>query len=143
MFEMEQVLPGRNPDDFDSDPIFAANDLKQAGDTAAALDILAQLIEADLRCLDAHAHLGNLHFQTSPDWAMNHYEVGFRIGELSLGADFDGVLAWDRIFPDDMMAVAAIDRLIHHAHVIELSGESYRKKTHTRRLQEATHKPRH
>jgi DNA replication protein DnaC len=51
--------------------------------------------------------------------------------------------AWDRIFPDDMMAVAAIDRLIHHAHVIELSGESYRKKTHAQRLQEATHKPRH
>ena len=39
--------------------------------------------------------------------------------------------AWDAIFPDDMMAVAAIDRLIHHAHVIELSGESYRKRAHT------------
>ncbi|WP_418081349.1 ATP-binding protein [Thioalkalivibrio nitratireducens] len=25
-----------------------------------------------------------------------------------------------------------MDRLIHHAHVIELSGESYRKKTHKR-----------
>ena len=97
LFEMEQVLPGRNPDDFDSDPILAANDLKQAGDTAGAQDILAHLIEADLRCLDAHAHLGNLHFQTSPDWAINHYEVGFRIGELSLGADFDGVLAWGLI----------------------------------------------
>lgn len=40
--------------------------------------------------------------------------------------------AWDRIFPDDMMAVAAIDRLIHHAHVVELSGESYRKRAHNR-----------
>lgn len=39
--------------------------------------------------------------------------------------------AWDHIFADDMMAVAAVDRLIHHAHVIELSGESYRKRTHT------------
>ena len=26
------------------------------------------------------------------------------------------------------MALAAIDRLIHHAHVIELRGESYRKR---------------
>ena len=51
--------------------------------------------------------------------------------------------AWDRISPDHMMAVAAIDRLIHHAHVIDLRGESHRKKTHTRRLQEATHQPRH
>jgi len=39
--------------------------------------------------------------------------------------------AWDNVFPDDMMAVAAIDRLIHHAHVVELSGESYRKRAHT------------
>lgn len=34
---------------------------------------------------------------------------------------------WDQIFPDSMMAVAAIDRLIHHATIIELEGESYRK----------------
>ena len=44
--------------------------------------------------------------------------------------------AWNSIFPDDMMAVAAIDRLIHHAHVVELSGESYRKRAHTRQRQE-------
>ncbi|WP_445945136.1 IS21-like element helper ATPase IstB [Shewanella sp.] len=35
---------------------------------------------------------------------------------------------WDKIFPDSMMTVAAIDRLIHHATIIELEGESYRKK---------------
>lgn len=35
--------------------------------------------------------------------------------------------AWDTIFPDSMMTVAAIDRLIHHATIIELEGESYRK----------------
>lgn len=45
--------------------------------------------------------------------------------------------SWDQIFADNMMTVAAIDRLIHHAHVLELSGESYRKKTHTRRQKEA------
>lgn len=36
--------------------------------------------------------------------------------------------SWDNIFPDSMMTVAAIDRLIHHAAIIELGGESYRKK---------------
>lgn len=36
--------------------------------------------------------------------------------------------AWDNIFPDSMMTVAAIDRLIHHATIIELEGDSYRKK---------------
>ncbi len=34
---------------------------------------------------------------------------------------------WDRIFPDNMMTVAAVDRLIHHASIIELEGDSYRK----------------
>ena len=34
---------------------------------------------------------------------------------------------WNRIFPDQSMTVAAIDRLIHHSHIIELQGESYRK----------------
>jgi tetratricopeptide (TPR) repeat protein len=97
MFEMEQVLPGNDPEDFDSDPILEANELKDAGDTAGAQDILAKMLEADMRSLDAHAHLGNMVFRTSPRWALSHYEVGVRIGELSLGADFDGVLAWGLI----------------------------------------------
>lgn len=37
---------------------------------------------------------------------------------------------WDHIFPDSMMTIAAIDRLIHHASVIEIDTESYRKKHH-------------
>lgn len=51
----------------------------------------------DLRCLDAHARLGNMLFQHSPQWGISHYEVGVRIGELSLGDGFDGVLGWDLI----------------------------------------------
>ena len=35
---------------------------------------------------------------------------------------------WDSIFADKSMTVAAVDRLIHHAHIIELEGESYRRK---------------
>lgn len=35
--------------------------------------------------------------------------------------------AWDQIFPDAIMTVAAIDRLIHHATIVEMEGESYRK----------------
>jgi hypothetical protein len=96
-FEMEQVLPGSDPDDFDSDPILAANDLKDAGGAAEAQELLARLLEVDLRCLDAHAHLGNMLFRHSPHWALSHYEVGIRIGELSLGDSFDGVLGWGPI----------------------------------------------
>ena len=35
---------------------------------------------------------------------------------------------WDQIFPDTMMTVAAIDRIIHHATIVEIDGASYRKK---------------
>jgi len=34
---------------------------------------------------------------------------------------------WDSIFPDNMMAVAAVDRLVHHATVINVKEESFRK----------------
>jgi len=96
-FEMEQVVPGTDPDDPFSDPITEAADLKNAGDSLAAQPILMELCEADLRCLDAHAHLGNLVFDSRPKDAIRHYEVGVRIGELSLGGGFDGVLSWGDI----------------------------------------------
>ena len=35
---------------------------------------------------------------------------------------------WDRIFTDEIITVAAIDRLVHHATIIEIKEESYRKK---------------
>lgn len=35
---------------------------------------------------------------------------------------------WDSIFPDSRMAVAAIDRLVHHATIINIEGLSYRTK---------------
>lgn len=93
-FEMEQVLPGMDPDDPDADPIGQAVDHTEAGDRHGAYRILMNLCQADLRGLDAHAHLGNLVFARRPEDAIRHYEAGFRIGELSLPKKFDGVLAW-------------------------------------------------
>jgi hypothetical protein len=57
-FEMEQVLPGCDPGDPFSDPIGVSNDLKDSGNTAGAYEVLMELCRVDLRCLDAHAHLG-------------------------------------------------------------------------------------
>jgi tetratricopeptide (TPR) repeat protein len=94
MFEMEQVLPGQDLDDPFSDPITKANELKYAGEWAEARKSLMELCQADLRCLDAHSHLGNLIFDHHPQEAIGHYEVGMRIGELSLGDDFTSVLPW-------------------------------------------------
>jgi hypothetical protein len=96
-YEMEQVLPGEDPDDYDTDPILEAVELMDTGDSPGAYRKLMSLLAADLRCLDAHAHLGNFLFDHFPDKAIHHYEVGVRIGELSLGEGFNGVLHWGHI----------------------------------------------
>jgi DNA replication protein DnaC len=35
---------------------------------------------------------------------------------------------WHRIFPDQVMALAAVDRLVHHATIFEMNVESYRRR---------------
>ena len=35
---------------------------------------------------------------------------------------------WDSIFADSTMAVAAIDRLVHHAVILEIKADSFRQK---------------
>jgi DNA replication protein DnaC len=37
--------------------------------------------------------------------------------------------AWDQIFPDASMTLAAVDRLVHHAAIFEMNVESYRRRT--------------
>lgn len=96
-YEMEKILPGEDPLDFDSDPILEAVELDNAGDPVAAGQLLNGLLISDLRCLDAHAHLGNLAFDRNPVKALRHYDIGRQIGELSLGSGFQGVLLWGMI----------------------------------------------
>src|SRR5438874_12253831 len=91
---MEQVPPGEDSEDPFSDPITESTERKESGDAKGAYRILMDLCQTDLRCLDAHAHLGNLAWDHWPKDAIRHYEAGFRIGELSLGEDFHGVLPW-------------------------------------------------
>lgn len=40
---------------------------------------------------------------------------------------------WDRIFKDPMTTAAAIDRIVHHATILELTGESYRSEAAKKR----------
>jgi len=98
-YEMEQIVPGVKPEDFDidTDPIGQAVDLKESGDFIGSDQVLNNLLIADLRCLDAHAHLGNLEFDRRPEMALRHYDIGRQIGELSLGPDFKSVLRWAMI----------------------------------------------
>ncbi len=42
--------------------------------------------------------------------------------------------AWDGIFPDPSMTVAVVDRLVHHATILELNTDSYRRKAAAKKL---------
>ncbi|NJM84868.1 MAG: ATP-binding protein [Leptolyngbyaceae cyanobacterium RM2_2_21] len=44
---------------------------------------------------------------------------------------------WDSIFADSMMTVAAIDRLVHHAVILEIQAESYRQQAALKQAQAA------
>ena len=98
-YEMHGITWGEFPEeDPDDNPTVEAAELRAAGDLEGAYELLMDTLLRDLRCLDAHAHLGNLVFDGTPDRAIVHYDIGIRIGELSFPDGFDGVLPWGCIF---------------------------------------------
>ena len=89
------ALPGTNVGE---NPVGDAVEFAQAGDRDAARELLMELLCSEPRCIDAHGALGGLEFDRSPERAMLHYQIGMRVGELSLPAGFDGVLPWGHIY---------------------------------------------
>ncbi|MES0446988.1 MAG: IS21-like element helper ATPase IstB [Desulfobacterales bacterium] len=53
----------------------------------------------------------------------NRYESGSMV--ITANQPFSD---WDQIFSDTTMTVAAIDRLVHHAIIVEIQADSFRKK---------------
>lgn len=47
--------------------------------------------------------------------------------------------AWDRVFPDQAVTVAAIDRLVRHATILEMNGDSYRRRAAAERRSARPH----
>ena len=47
-----------------------------------------------------------------------------------------GIAEWGAIFEDTTVAAAILDRLLHHATVLQIDGESYRMRGHRARLQQ-------
>jgi DNA replication protein DnaC len=45
-----------------------------------------------------------------------------------------GVASWGEIFDDSTVAAAILDRLLHHATVLQIDGDSYRMRNHRARL---------
>jgi hypothetical protein len=77
-----------------SDPILKANDLRDRGRKARARQVLERLIIQDVRCLDAHAHVGNLGFASNVRSALWHYERGMLIGQVRAGLDWSNPDTW-------------------------------------------------
>jgi hypothetical protein len=97
-FEMEQVIPGVDVDDWDSDPIVDAADLHRVGRHRDAIRVLNDLLAIDTRCVDAWGHLGLVAFDTrGARPALEFYETGVAIAEASLPPGFGGVLPWGMV----------------------------------------------
>jgi DNA replication protein DnaC len=45
-----------------------------------------------------------------------------------------GIAQWGAIFEDTTVAAAILDRLLHHATVLQIDGDSYRMRRHRARL---------
>ena len=97
-YEFDELAWGTFPeDDPDDNPTCVAAELRAMGRVADAYTLLMRTLGRDLRVLDAHAGLGNIAFDDRPDVAIVHYDIGVRIGLLSLPADYDGLLPWSHL----------------------------------------------
>jgi hypothetical protein len=84
---------GDNPDA--RDPILDAVELSNRGYPDRGRALLDGLVDWDVRCIDAHAHLGGLAFHEDDiEEAQAHYATGVRVAEASLPDGFGGVLGW-------------------------------------------------
>ena len=90
---------------------------------AATLD---KLDKFDLICLDDLSYVRKDQAETSVLFELIAHRYERHSIAITANQPFS---AWDQVFPDPAMTVAAIDRMVHHATIIEMNGESYRKRS--------------
>ncbi|PCI35162.1 MAG: hypothetical protein COB50_05595 [Thiotrichales bacterium] len=99
-WEMEQVLPGHDPDDLDC-PILQGIAIREAEGISAGIAHFKSLIKVDPRCLDAYAHIGNTYFNMSgrqaKSMAKTYYKQGVAIGLKFIGNHINDVFSWGLI----------------------------------------------
>ncbi len=86
---------------------------------------LAKLDRYDLLILDDIAYVSKDQAETSVLFALIAARYERRSLLITANQPFG---EWGRIFPDKAMTLAAIDRLVHHATILEMNVESYRRK---------------
>ena len=92
----------------------------------AKLDRFDRFDRFDLIILDdiTYAHKDQAETGVLFELIARRYE--YRSIAIAANQPFSG---WDQIFPDKAMTVAAIDRLVHHATILEMNAVSFRQRT--------------
>lgn len=94
-------------------------------------DLVAKLAKFQLLILDDIGYVKKSESETSVLFELiaDRYESGSLL--ITSNQPFD---QWDTIFPNNIMAVAAIDRLIHHATIININELSFRRASKTQEI---------
>jgi len=113
-------------------------ELQVAKQALALADALAKLDKYRLLILDDIGYVQRSEMETAVLFELiaHRYESGSLL--ITSNHPFSD---WDRIFPDSVMTVAAIDRLVHHAQILALDGDSFRKTQSLALLNEAPQPP--
>ena len=97
--------------------------------------LLAKLDRYDLLIIDDLGYVKKSDMETSVLFELIAHRYERRSLMVTANQPFS---QWDQIFTDSMMTVAAIDRLVHHATIIEIQAPSYRKQEAAKRSADKT-----
>jgi len=86
---------------------------------------LAKLERFDLLVLDDFSYARRDQAETSVLFELISERYERKSLAITANAPFS---EWEQVFPDKAMTVAAIDRLVHHATILEMNVESYRRR---------------
>lgn len=107
---------------------FAANalvqDLQYAKLQLQLPALLKKLDRFDLLFLDDLGYVKKSEAETSVLFELIAYRYERKTILITANQPFS---QWDSIFSDSMMTVAAVDRLVHHAVILEIKSDSYRR----------------
>jgi len=90
---------------------------------------LAKLDRFDLLALDDLSYVRRDQAETSVLFELIAERYERKSIAITANAPFS---AWGEVFPDKAMTLAAVDRLVHHATILEMNVESYRRKAAAR-----------
>ena len=103
-------------------------------------NMIAKLDRYDLLILDDIAYVTKDQAETSVLFELIAARYERRSMLITANQPFG---EWGKIFPDQAMTLAAIDRLIHHATILEMNVESYRRREALERKRRRGRPPAH